>query len=50
MSDTGTPLDQPIALAPMREQVLAWSAINSGTANLDGLAAMASASPDPVRA
>jgi glutamate carboxypeptidase len=26
----------------MREQVLAWTAINSGTTNLDGLAAMAS--------
>jgi glutamate carboxypeptidase len=43
MSDTGTPLGQPIALAPIREQVLAWSAINSGTANFDGLAVMASA-------
>jgi glutamate carboxypeptidase len=31
----------PVELAPMRAQVLAWSAINSGTANLAGLAAMA---------
>lgn len=34
-------LVDPIALAPMREQVLRWSAINSGTANLAGLEAMA---------
>jgi glutamate carboxypeptidase len=32
----------PIALEPMLEQVLAWTAINSGTANLSGLAMMAS--------
>lgn len=31
----------PIALAPIREQVLAWTAINTGTANLAGLNAMA---------
>jgi glutamate carboxypeptidase len=34
-------LVEPIELAPMRKQVLAWTAINSGTANLAGLAAMA---------
>jgi glutamate carboxypeptidase len=34
-------LVEPIELAPMREQVLAWTAINSGTANLAGLDAMA---------
>jgi glutamate carboxypeptidase len=32
---------EPIALAPMREQVLDWTAINSATANLAGLNAMA---------
>src|SRR5215213_5999766 len=31
------------AAAPMREQVLAWSALNSGSRNLDGLANMAAA-------
>ncbi|HKR24607.1 MAG TPA: hydrolase [Allosphingosinicella sp.] len=35
-------LVEPIALAPMRAQVLAWTAINSGTANIAGLDAMAS--------
>lgn len=34
-------LVEPITLAPMREQVLTWTAINSGTANLAGLDAMA---------
>jgi glutamate carboxypeptidase len=32
----------PIGLEPMLEQVLAWTAINSGTANLPGLDMMAS--------
>jgi glutamate carboxypeptidase len=32
---------EPIALAPMRDQVLDWTAINSATANLAGLNAMA---------
>jgi glutamate carboxypeptidase len=31
----------PIDPAPMRDQVLAWSAINTGTRNLDGLARQA---------
>jgi glutamate carboxypeptidase len=34
-------LVEPIELAPLRTQVLDWSAINSGTANLGGLEAMA---------
>jgi len=34
-------LVEPIGLAPMRDQVLAWTAINSGTANLPGLDTMA---------
>jgi glutamate carboxypeptidase len=34
-------LVEPIALEPMRGQVLTWTAINSGTANLAGLEAMA---------
>ena len=31
----------PIERAPILERTLAWAAINSGTANLDGVAAMA---------
>ena len=38
--DEATMIDG-IELAPIRERVLAWSAINSGTANLAGLATMA---------
>lgn len=33
---------EPIAAAPMRAQVLDWAAVNSGSGNLAGLAAMAS--------
>ncbi|MFA7601462.1 MAG: hydrolase [Novosphingobium sp.] len=43
-------LVDPIALAPMRAQVLAWTAINSGTANLPGLAAMAAELADAFAA
>lgn len=43
-------LVDPIALAPMRAQVLAWTAINSGTANLSGLAAMAAELADAFAA
>jgi glutamate carboxypeptidase len=34
-------LIEPVDLAPMLEQTLAWAAINSGTRNLSGLKAMA---------
>lgn len=43
-------LVEPIELAPMREQVLAWTAINSGTANLKGLKAMAGTLADAFAA
>lgn len=39
-------LVEPIELAPIREQVLSWTAINSGTANLEGLKTMASVLAD----
>ncbi|HEX8055893.1 MAG TPA: hydrolase [Novosphingobium sp.] len=43
-------LVEPIELAPIRGQVLSWTAINSGTANLEGLKTMASALADAFAA
>jgi glutamate carboxypeptidase len=50
MTHEETALVEPIDLARMREQVLAWTAINSGTGNLAGLAAMADVLADAFAA
>ena len=49
LSNTEQETVERAAAEPMREQVLAWSALNSGSRNLDGLADMAATSPTHSR-
>ena len=50
MSSTEREIVERARAEPMREQVLAWSAINSGSRNLDGLAGMAATLADAFAA
>jgi glutamate carboxypeptidase len=50
LSSTEQELVERASAQPMQDEVLAWSAINSGSRNLDGLAAMASTLADAFAA
>jgi glutamate carboxypeptidase len=50
LSNTEREAVERAAAEPMREQVLAWSALNSGSRNLDGLANMAATLADSFAA
>jgi glutamate carboxypeptidase len=50
MSSTEREIVERARAEPMREQVLAWSAINSGSRNLEGLAGMAATLADAFSA